>query len=96
MANDIKVMNIINPQTIAKSTPSSRKESVLPASELNNDGTKLTSQLGSLVNTLLADNEIPDNSQRIAELKSQVQANQYRVDLDLLASKLAHTLTNTK
>lgn len=96
MANEINVNNLINTQLTVKANNQARKESVQQVSNNNDDGLKVSSHINSLVNTLLAEYDVPDNRQRIAELKSQVEANQYHVDLDLLASKMAHELTNSK
>lgn len=96
MANEINLNNMINMQVSAKANNHARKESVQPVDNSGTDGLKVSSHINSLVNTLLAEYDVPDNRQRIAELKAQVDANQYHVDLDLLASKMAHELTNNK
>ncbi len=63
---------------------------------VNHEHMKVSSELGSMVNSLLADNTQLSAAQKIAELKDKINNNQYRVDLDKLADKLAHSILGTK
>lgn len=93
MGNDMKI-DAIN---IAALTKSSLKDSkVSSAQPVNNDKKTVTNNLGSLVNQLLASNNAPQQSSRVVELKEQIAKNQYKIDIDKLATKLTHTILNTK
>ncbi len=89
MVNEIKLDALANASTLAK--PVSRESKTTTAHAPHEDVTISTS-LGSLVSSMIAENSTPDNSQRIIELKQQIQTNQYKVDIDQLAKKLSHTI----
>lgn len=88
MVHEIKLDGIAGPQTPAKPT---RREAA-PAAPLAKDGVSISNQLSSLSSALVAENEVPSNQQRIMELKHQIQTNQYQVDIDTLATKIARNL----
>lgn len=89
MANEIKLDGILNPATL---TNAHNKTRVKPTHSIVSEDLKVSNHLGTHVSKLVAQNQMPDNHARIQALKHQVQSNQYRVDFEKLADKLAHTL----
>jgi anti-sigma28 factor (negative regulator of flagellin synthesis) len=93
MVNEIKLDALASVASLTKGT---RKDTVVNAPTVAEDAITITNSLGSLVTKMMADNSVPDNQQRIIELKQKIDNNQYHVDIDKLAGKLTHTLLNVK
>jgi anti-sigma28 factor (negative regulator of flagellin synthesis) len=91
MANEIKIEGLGIAHTAAKPITKEVTAVNVPST---NEGITITNHLGTLVNTLVAQNKTPLDHQRIFELKRQIENKQYHVDLDALASKLKHTLVS--
>jgi anti-sigma28 factor (negative regulator of flagellin synthesis) len=92
MANEIKLDTLLNVNT----TKPARKEQAKPVQQTDADDATISKHLGALASSLNANSHTVDNSKRVQELKDQIANNLYRVDMDKLAAKLAHTLLNTK
>ncbi len=89
MANEIKLDGVHHTTALANSLNKAR---VKPTHGLVPEDLKVSNHLGHIVSTLVAQNQMPDNHARVQALKQQVQNNQYRIDYEKLADKLAHTL----
>jgi len=96
MVNEIKLDGLVTPQSAAKTPRKDANATNATAHAANNEGITISSHIGTLAMLSIADNTSLENQQRVMEIKQQVQHNQYRVDVDALATKLAHTLFNTK
>lgn len=90
MANDIKLEGMA-PVSAAKPVqkPAARPNNNQMTRE--NDVT-LSPHLSYLVEKLASDSSASTSAERILALRHQIENNEYKVDLDALASKLARTL----
>jgi anti-sigma28 factor (negative regulator of flagellin synthesis) len=93
MVNEIKLDGI---SSALQANKTAKDRQVSQTGPVSHEQMKVSSQLSSMVNTALADNSQLTASQKVAELKEKINSNQYRVDLDKLADKLAHSILGTK
>tara|TARA_R110000868_G_scaffold93170_7_gene257998 strand:+ start:426 stop:734 length:309 start_codon:yes stop_codon:yes gene_type:complete len=93
MVNDIKLDLAAKASVLSK--PDRKDDRTAAKTEIKDDMT-ITTTLGTLVSSLLAENTIHDNTQRITELRRMIDNNQYFIDTNKLAEKLAHTILKSK
>jgi len=93
MANDIKLDHIGRGEPISRQTRQGVTNNNASAPTTSAESVTITNSLSALVDRVLAENnDKTNNQQRVVELKRQIENNQYKVDVDGLAAKLAHTL----
>lgn len=80
--------NGVSGQMPAQEKPAREQRATHPAHE---DMT-ISTHLSYVTNNLIATSEMDTSQHRIMELKNQINANQYKVDIDTLAGKLLSTM----
>lgn len=63
---------------------------------LSIDSVTVSPTLQDLANTIAAENNVMAPSTQVLELKSKINNNQYKIDIDELTRKLSNTLVGSK
>ncbi len=83
MIKDIKLAGIV-PATPKSSFNGPEKS----AQSTTQEGVTISTGLSRHINSLLAENSMPDENARVAEMKHRIESNNYSIDTDKLAKKI--------